>query len=290
MLPRSLYLSHQFSFHTLGEDYHALIRRYQFDISGTKIEVRKVVEISAYTSGGGESAFVEGFSSPRDIRRVSSSFDEPIASAISGSFDSSNLPTILPMYPNGVPGSKPKSFRSSIPIRTMTGIGDGMSEGLGRIRREMHKARSPQLVPRADSSLAGAVPLEFDEEDEDFISRDALDVPAYALGQGDSSTSRGTSRDGLGAESTVALGTPQDGNTQHIAMMDADVVGAMEEDLWDGWDKQDKLAVEEEEQFHDLADIAAIEEERGTVRGPVLPSAPQKKSAGKREGRTKRRG
>ncbi len=72
----------------------------------------------------------------------------------------------------------------------MTGIGDGMSEGLGRIRREMHKARSPQLVPRPDSGLTGSVPLEFDEEDEDFVG---------PLGQGDSSTSRGTSRDGPGA-------------------------------------------------------------------------------------------
>ncbi|KAJ3484267.1 hypothetical protein NLJ89_g11995 [Agrocybe chaxingu] len=109
VLPRSLYLSHQFSFHTLGEEYQTLLRRYQFDFSGAKIEVRKAVEISAYASGGGNSAFVEGYSSPRDIRRPSSSFDEPLASAISGSFDNSNLPAILPMYPNGIPGSKPKS-------------------------------------------------------------------------------------------------------------------------------------------------------------------------------------
>ncbi len=47
----------------------------------------------------------------------------------------------------------------------MTGIGDGKSEGLGQIRGEIHKARSPQLVPRADNGLTGSVPLEFDEED-----------------------------------------------------------------------------------------------------------------------------
>lgn len=67
ILPQSLYLSHQFSFYTLGEDYHTLICRYQFDISGVMIEVRKAVEVSAYASSGGESVFVEGFSSPRDI-------------------------------------------------------------------------------------------------------------------------------------------------------------------------------------------------------------------------------
>jgi len=70
------------SFHTLGEDYHALIRRYQFDISGHKIEVRMKVEVNAFsfttTEGGAGQSFVEGsFSSaPRDIRRFSMSFDE----------------------------------------------------------------------------------------------------------------------------------------------------------------------------------------------------------------------
>src|SRR6266567_7306904 len=91
---------------------------------------------STYTSGGDGAAFIEGFSSPREMRRTLSSFDEPIASAISGSLDSSNLPVILPMYPNGVPRSNPRSFRNSIPIRTMAGIGDGMTEGFGRLRRD----------------------------------------------------------------------------------------------------------------------------------------------------------
>ncbi|KAF8166691.1 hypothetical protein BJ912DRAFT_889225 [Pholiota molesta] len=272
ILPRSLYLSHQFSFHTLGEDYHALIRRYQFDISGAKIEVRKAVEISAYASGGGESAFVEGFSSPRDIRRASSSFDEPIASAISGSFDNSNLPTILPMYPNGVPGAKPKSFRNSIPIRTMSGIGDGVSEGIGRLRREMHKTRSPQLVARPDS-LSGPVPLEFDEEDEDFISRDTLDA----------SISHDASRKGASADSASSLATPANLSTHHL--MDADVVGAMEEDIWDGWDRQDKLAVEEAEQFHDITAIGYVEEEQ-----PQVAVVSDQVPVAKRKGRAKRRG
>jgi hypothetical protein len=79
------------------------------------------------------------------------------------------------MYPNGIPSGKPKSFRNSIPIRTMAGIGDGVTEGFGRIRREMHKVRSPPLLPRADSSMSRPVPLEFDEEDEDFLVRDVQD-------------------------------------------------------------------------------------------------------------------
>lgn len=282
ILPRPLYLSHQFSFHTLGEDYHALIRRYQFDISGAKIEVRKAVEISAYASGGGESAFIEGFSSPRDIRRASSSFDEPIASAISGSFDNSNLPTILPMYPNGVPGAKPKSFRNSIPIRTMSGIGDGVSEGIGRIRREMHKTRSPQLVARPDS-LSGPVPLEFDEEDEDFMGRDTLEAPTLGHDRGDNPISRDASREGASAESASSLVTPANLSTHHL--MDADVVGHMEEDIWDGWDRQDKLAVEEAEQFHDITAIGYVEEEQLQV-AVISDQVP----VAKRKGRAKRRG
>ncbi|KAF8805097.1 hypothetical protein BYT27DRAFT_7213382, partial [Phlegmacium glaucopus] len=74
----------------LSIHYHALIRRHQFDICGDQIQVRKQVEISAYSSGGpsnNSAAFIEGFSVPQDIRGTSSSFDEPIASAISGSFE-----------------------------------------------------------------------------------------------------------------------------------------------------------------------------------------------------------
>ncbi|KAG6809118.1 hypothetical protein H0H92_001552, partial [Tricholoma furcatifolium] len=64
-LPRLIYLSYQFSFHTLGEDYHALIRRYQLNVGGLRIGVRREAQISAYSTGGGDSC-VEGLpKSPR---------------------------------------------------------------------------------------------------------------------------------------------------------------------------------------------------------------------------------
>jgi hypothetical protein len=53
------------------------------------------------------------------------------------------------MLPNGMPGAQ--SFHSSIPIRMMTGIEDGVS--LGRIRQEINRVReahqevAPNLVP-----------------------------------------------------------------------------------------------------------------------------------------------
>jgi hypothetical protein len=63
----------------------------------------------------------------------------------------------------------------------MAGIEDGVTEGFGRIKREMHKVRSPPFLPRSDSSMSGPVPLEEDEkdeedeEDEDFQVRDVQD-------------------------------------------------------------------------------------------------------------------
>ena len=172
LLPQYIYLSHQFSFHTLGEDCHALIRHYQLDISGHKIDVRKEVQVSAYSAGSGES-FVEGFSSPPDVRNrtLSSSFDKPLASALAGGLDYHHSPSVLPMLLNGMPGAQ--SFCSSIPIRTMAGLGDGMSEDLGRIGREINRVRSPRLRPYLDSTMSTSVPLEFDEEDEGFMSRDS---------------------------------------------------------------------------------------------------------------------
>ncbi|KIJ91844.1 hypothetical protein K443DRAFT_685707 [Laccaria amethystina LaAM-08-1] len=137
-------------------------------MSGHKIEVRKEVEVNTFSStiteGGAGESFVEGsFSSaPRHIRSFSTSCDEPLASALTAGFNHSpqSNQAIIPMFPNGTPGPKPESFKSSIPIRTMAGFGDGMSEGFGRIRREIqHKAKSPLLAPRSD----GSVPLEFDD-------------------------------------------------------------------------------------------------------------------------------
>jgi hypothetical protein len=163
VVPRSIYLSHQFSFHTLGEDYHALIRGYQLQVSGNKIDVRKEVEIR--TSAWNIGTFAEGFHSALDTQRdPSSSFDEPMSSAISGSFDNSNIPHILPMYPNGLPGTNVKSLRNSIPIRAISGLGDGVSGGFGRIRKEMHRVRSPTVARLDISSTQASVPLEFDED------------------------------------------------------------------------------------------------------------------------------
>ncbi|KAG1741253.1 hypothetical protein EDB19DRAFT_1634624 [Suillus lakei] len=238
VVPRLIYLAHQFSFYTLGEDYHALIRRNQLDMTGTKMDVRKEVEVSAYSAGTGES-FVEGFS-PRDMGRVASSFDEPIASAISADMEyPRSSRSVIPMLPNGA-GLKPRSFKNPIPIRAMTSnIAEGVGEGFGRIRREINRVRSPQLVPRPEG-LSASVPLEFDEHDEDLVfpglERDDDVV--------DDSTSRGGDATDPSIDTPPTNAEPCDEGTE----------------LWHGWTEEDKLAVDEAEQFDDV--VGFLDEEQ----------------------------
>jgi len=184
VLPQSLYLSHQFSFHALGHDYHGRLRRFQLDALGPKIEVRKEVEISAYATGAGE-AFVHG---SHETGRASSSFDEPLSSAMASGLEYPSSPPVIPMFPNGTPGS----FKNSVPIqRVAAGLSDGMSEGFARVRRGVSRVRSPRLLAHTD--MAAGVPLEFDEEeDEDFVL----------------SASAPTSRDDGGS---VSVSTPSSG-------------------------------------------------------------------------------
>ncbi|KAJ7845140.1 hypothetical protein B0H14DRAFT_2264971, partial [Mycena olivaceomarginata] len=96
VLPRAIYPSHQFAFCTLGEDYHALVRRYQLAIGGAKINVWREASAEGY-----------GSSSPRAIpcrSRVSSSFDEPLASALAGAhYRDARPPPVLPMLPMARP-------------------------------------------------------------------------------------------------------------------------------------------------------------------------------------------
>ncbi|KIK57237.1 hypothetical protein GYMLUDRAFT_247197 [Collybiopsis luxurians FD-317 M1] len=248
VLPRSIYLSHQFSFRALGEDYHALIRRFQLDVSGTKIDVRKGVEVSAYPTAHSES-FVEGggfAGSHRDRRRLSSSFDEPLASALSAGLDYAPSQPVLPMYPNGTPGTNPRSFKNSIPIRTMTGLGDGMSEGLGRFRREINKVRSPKLLPSSDTLIA-SVPLEFDEEDEDFLSRE---------------TSQQSSQPASPIEPTgnpIDRDLPTKSNVDDVFISDGH--GISDSDQWPGWVGEDRKAVDEAETFDDISAVGFMDEE-----------------------------
>ncbi|KAF4600268.1 hypothetical protein EYR38_004892 [Pleurotus pulmonarius] len=238
MIPRSIYLSHQFTFQTLGEDYHALIRRYRFDVGGAKIEVRREVEASAFAAETSES-FVEGFTPRRDVRRPSSSFDEPLASALGAGIESGRAPPVLPMLPNGAPRSGPKSIRNAIPIRS---ISDNMSEGIGRIRTQFQqRVRSP----RGGDIGSGSTPLEFAEEDEEGQSRDSLLDKGIII--------RGGNR-----HSGTTLSTPSVHG--HPSDDDGDA-----DELWRAWESQDKLAIEEVERFDDISVVGLLDEEQASM-------------------------
>ncbi|TFK70484.1 hypothetical protein BDN72DRAFT_856888 [Pluteus cervinus] len=283
MLPRTIYLIHRFMFRTLGEDYHALIRRYQFDLAGPKINVRKEIEISAHGTGTTE-AFIEGFSSSpndRHTRRHSSAFDEPLATALAGALEYTPSPAVLPMLPNGAPG---KTFIPSVPmpIRSVAGIDvNGVGESLGRIRRGvMHKVRSPPLLPRPDSANRDPYPisLEFDEEDEDFLYRDeenskSLGVPTGGGRRKDVSVSPATSRSTGGTAVSGSVSTTA--TSAHLLDIEGDhsisVIGAgaqgTEDDAdWHGWDTEDKFVVEEVERFDNISAVGFLDEEQERVK------------------------
>lgn len=92
--------------------------------------------------------------------------------------------------------------------------------------------------------------LEFDEENEDFLTRDnRLDVP------GNDAISRSTSR-GEG-DSGASVSTP---STSAVPLDDG------VDDLWHGWNTEDKLAIDEVEQFDDVVGFLD-EEQTPKIRG-----------------------
>ena len=236
VLPRSLYLSHQFSFHALRDDYHGRLRRFQFDALGPKIEVRKEVEISAYSAGTGE-AFIQG---PHDTGRISSSFDEPLSSAMTSGLGYPSSPPVIPMFPNGTPGS----FKNSIPIqRVAAGLSDGMTEGFARVRREIGRVRSPRLTAQQD--VTAEVPLEFGEEDEDFVL-------SYRGDGGTSSRDDGVS---------VSVSTPSSGPVE--------AEGKDKDGNWPNWGPAVPDGEDLGEQFHEISVVGFMDEEQALTKQRV---------------------
>ena len=270
---RSIYLHHQFSFYTLREDYHALVRGYRFDFPVNKLEVRKAVQISAYTAGDGGSF---GGALPMDIHQPSS-FDEPLASAMSIQLDefAGPSPKVLPMLPNGVPNPR---LRDSIPIRSVAaGITDGVSEGLGRLRREINKAKSPRLKPMQSRVTSPSwAPIEFDEEDEDFLSSEDPAQEPGPIAEGDA-TSRSTSRDG------ASILTPLSTQPDFFDLLDNDY--GRRENFEDerGWSQEDRQAVEDAERFYDVSAAGLMDEEQSA--SGLLPELGMGAKSTKRKGK-----
>ncbi|KAF8512435.1 hypothetical protein JB92DRAFT_2928813 [Gautieria morchelliformis] len=242
VLPRPIYLSHQFSFHALSEDYHALLRRSQFDVPCTKIEVRKDVEVSAYP-GDESDPFVHDAVDlqldARDRRAARGSFDEPIASAIRSGLDYS--------------GQSPPH------------VAAGVNEGLGRIRREIGKVRSPTLRPTRPEGRH--VPLEFDEDDEVAFLGDA---DAEADHEGGASRDDG---DGSGSGASVSVSTP---SLRSRAGLGA---GGEDDSMWDAWDDEARAAVAEVETFDEISATGFMDEEH--VHAPIMAAMSRQQGKGK---------
>lgn len=234
-----------------------------FDIPVEKIEVRREVEASAYTIAQGES-FVSAASTPQDVRG-GRSFDEPLASAIYSGLDySGSSPPVIPMLPNG---ARPGSFKASIPIRSVAAnVAEGMNEGFGRLSRGLRKARSPQIQPtRTDES----VPLEFDEEDEAFLSEHEHEHD----NDNDNDT---MSNSGCGRDSR-SVSTPSTNNNTPLPDVEA-----VEADHDAGWlDNMD--AVEEMEQFDEISAARLLEEEPPVQQVPIR--VPQKGRSSRKGGK-----
>ena len=145
-----------------------------------------------------------------------------------------------------------------------------MSDGLGRLRREIGKVRSPRLIARPDSTLGmsedlGRMTLEFDEEDEDFVLTHSRKATSSAeRGDGDDSIdadddamSRSTSRD-EGDESGASISTPSSGDCEREARN--------VDQAWMGWELEDTQAVEDMEQFHEISAVGLMDEEQAQVK------------------------
>jgi hypothetical protein len=236
-------LAHQFNFFELGHDYHGLIRRFQFEVTGEKIEVRKQVEISAFPTSGDMGESFHGTDAVHGHRRTGSSmgapssFDDSLSSAMSAGLSySAASPRQLPMYPNGASGQR-SSYRAGGPIRAVAaGLGEGVSEGIGRLRRGMGQVRSPTtLVP-----IQGDVPLEFDEDD---------------LVLGDDTTL-------ISAVTPRSVPVPR----EHAGQL---VMESESNTAWSNWDDQDRRTVDEIEEFDEFV-VGDLDEDQ--VRSaPVLP-------------------
>lgn len=291
VLQKPIYLSHQFSFYTLGEDYQGAIRLYRLAPAGSKIDVRRDIPIQAFSTSlpshaeGGD-GFLEEFNSPtspRGIRGVAPSFDEPLASALTHEMEGVGATGVteveLPMYPNGVPGKRGllSSSISAIPVR---GIGDGVSGGFDRFRKTIRKHRKKT---GRDDGIVEEMAFEFDEEEDgEFMA------PRVAS---------------LKSQSKKRSGShpPRSLNSSIHTEIDDDVVGQVDEELWGqrGWDDQDQQALDDEEKFQTISKTVPLSPPAVTssTLGPIsLPKvgssgsiAGGQGSLGKSSGRRKKK-
>ena len=217
--------------------------------------MRREVEASPYAANQGES-----FVQPEEIHQQGRSFDESLASAISGGlYYTGTTPPVIPMFPNGVPKARSGSFKTPIPIRSVAaGLSEGVQGGFGRLRREIGKVRSPQLRPRSEGHTPGSVPLEFNEEDEVFLDHDDNDNDTDRISPERDHDSTTTSRGG--GDSGGSISTPSTTNN-NLPLIGSEMLGMAGGDEG-GWAQEDADAIEEAERYDEISAAGFMDEEQ----------------------------
>lgn len=198
------------------------------------IIVRNEVQVSAYAVDvNGSLMHADDQLRGSQHTHRSARLDDPMAIAIAEEMEYSQSPPIYPMLPNGASlSSNPsRSFLESIPMRRGAHIAMEITgEGIGKLRREIAKVRSPAMRPVPD------MPHEIQElEDEELLDVDP-----------DAASSRMTS------EAEASLRTPE--GDRH----DRELAGA---DPWNEWGPEDQEAVAEQEQFDEIYPAGVMDED-----------------------------
>ena len=150
-------------------------------------------------------------------------------------------------------------------------MADNVTDGIGRLRSQIGRVRSPRVLPSHGEHSGASVPLEFDEEDEDFmLERNGRHTDDDAL-------SRTTSQDDGPSVSTPSSGAD-------VAALED--VRRREEPVdksepWPSWEH----AVDEAEPFDEISAAGLMDEEQVEQRAELQRSATARANKKKRRDR-----
>ena len=166
----------------------------------------------------------------------------------------------------------------SLPGRTKHVV-EGMGEGIGRIRREIGRVRSPKVRAISGGEYDGEGEMVFlpEEEEEDQFEGLLGDVEEGDGGEGASGSGSGASMS-ISTPATLAT-RPELGVDDHPAPVHSNITtssntkgpnnNAATDDsntLWDAWDDEARATIAEAEMFDDISATGFLDEEAERVR------------------------
>ena len=154
-----------------------------------------------------------------------------------------------------------------------------MNGSLVWIRREFGKGCSPQLrvgLTRRNDTISASMALEFNKEDEDFLVKEPVLLPDNSA-VSFKVMSRSTSMD----DAAGTTSTSDSASAQADLNIDPLPGEHDEGQAWQGWDPQDKQAVEDAERFDDIT-VGFMDEEHETMRETEVKKNLGKKRRGRR--------